>query len=95
MSARSKRAKVAPDGWHLGRTIHGHVRVPSYPADTERAGKALRDLRVERGYGLRETAMLLGMTALELSELERGAARFEDHEAAMAEAAELLPRRGP
>lgn len=55
--------------------VWGPLELPTYPPSPE--GEALRDLRVELGLGLREAARVLGLSALELANLERGRARCE------------------
>ena len=43
-------------------------------------GEALRHIRVMGGFGLRQAATLLGLTALELSGLERGSTTLSSEE---------------
>lgn len=76
-----------PDGTKVTlREAPGFCSQPCfYPEETVRLGNAVREMRVARGYGLREAAKLLGCSAVDLSAVERGAAAFLDHEAAMAE----------
>lgn len=68
---------------------HGFQRVdmPVYP--DEPRGKALRDLRVACGLGLREAAAILGIRAVRLSNVESGSERFVRDEA-YDEAARLM-----
>lgn len=84
---------VEPDGSRLVRTTHGDVWVGTYPSEAVREGRALRDLRVARGYGLREAARLLGLHAAGLSAIEIGAQRFVDRDAAWREAEARWPGR--
>lgn len=63
---------VAPIGKRIMATFHGRYEVDDYPPSPR--GRAVRDLRVELGLGLRDTAMALGLTAVQLSDLERGRA---------------------
>lgn len=53
-------------------------------------GSALRNLRVEHGLSLRETAVLLGTNVVRLGEVERGV----EPEAEYAEFRDLLQRKG-
>lgn len=77
-----KIVKVNPIGEHNGTAfIGGHLRevpLPTYPPSPD--GKRLRNRRVALGLSLREAAIALGVRAVELSELERGAARLSTAE---------------
>ena len=58
----------------------GEIEIDDYPPSPE--GKKLRDLRVQLGIGLREASRLLGLTAVQLSSVERGGAVLDWTEAA-------------
>lgn len=66
------------------------IGVPEYPPHPR--GRALRDLRVDLGLGLRQATAMLGLTAVELSALERGASTLEP--AAEWDRAEAVLRAG-
>lgn len=84
-------SKVEPIGT---RTAYGHINrgrgnhewgpfeIPDYPRSEN--GQRLRALRVSKEVGLRDTAKALGLSALELSELERGARTTDDWPALLA-----------
>lgn len=67
-----KLTPVTPIGKRTMVTFHGDYEVDAFPPSPR--GRALRDLRVELGQGLRETARALGLSAVQLSDLERGRA---------------------
>ena len=73
-----KIVKVNPIGEHNGTAIvGGHLRevpLPTYPPSPD--GKRLREKRIAVGLSLREAAIVLGLSAVDLSMLERGAARL-------------------
>ncbi len=78
-----KRETHAFVDWHDKTTgeMRGDFRpvsVDVYP--TSPCGEALRHLRVLAGLGLRETAAMLGLSAVDLSALERGSATLTDAE---------------
>ena len=49
------------------------VEMPSYPEATRAAGERLRTVRVGLRMGLREASNILGLSAVEVSCVERGA----------------------
>jgi|GEM_PF-6491014 len=75
---------VAPIGQHLAVSFHHDVWIPTYPPESVLLGGLLRELRIARSIGLRDAANRLGMSAVMLSQLERGVREFVDQEAAMA-----------
>lgn len=52
--------------------VWGEIELDAYPESKE--GRALRDFRTARQIGLREASAKLGISAVHLSNLERGAA---------------------
>lgn len=85
--------QVEAIGSRVALSTHGDHVVPVYPDDAVCEGIALRDLRLERDYGLREAAGLLGLEVIDLAALERGRARFVDRDAAWREVEARLPDR--
>lgn len=56
--------------------VHGPIEVPEYPPSPQ--GRAFRNARVAADMTLREMAKRLGLSAVHLSDVERGAAVPED-----------------
>ena len=80
-----KRTKLEPIGTRDAHAIGlGVVKLEMYSHATETLGNEIRSMRVSAGIGLREAAKRAGLSALELSEIQMGAVRFEDPEAALA-----------
>lgn len=65
------------------------VEEPIHPPLIVAQGKAVRALRVARGFGLREGARLAGLSAVDLSAVELGRQHFTDWKAAVVRLAEL------
>lgn len=59
-----------PVSWRMG--MHGPSLLPVWPDSP--AGRRLRDAREAAGLSLRAAASMLGLSAVSLGELERGAA---------------------
>jgi ribosome-binding protein aMBF1 (putative translation factor) len=55
----------------------GEGRVSSEAAERGRTGQAMRDARVKRGFTQREEAMRLGISWIELNDIEHGRLSFE------------------
>lgn len=66
----------AEDGTALNHSFE-EIEVPVYPKDAVASGRELRDARVTRGINLRDAAKLLGISVVQLSDLERGRARCD------------------
>ncbi len=65
--ARLKLTRVEPIGEH--EDVHGH-RLFTYPESAQ--AMCLRELRTRRGIPLHGAACILGITAVQYGELERG-----------------------
>lgn len=72
MAFVSRRDDGAPDGLRCGIEP---IDQPVYPPSPE--GEKLRKERQRAGLGLGEGARALGLSAMEMSQLERGSRRFE------------------
>lgn len=62
-------------------TMKGEFRevdMPAYPLSP--CGEAMRHLRVLAGLSLRDAAKMFGISAVDLSSLERGSAKLSDEE---------------
>lgn len=56
--------------------VHGPIELPEYPPSPQ--GRAFRDARVAAGLTIREMAKRIGLSAVHVSDVERGAAVPED-----------------
>lgn len=73
---------AAPAGTRAAITLHGSIAADIYPVGAALEGLALRRARVARRLGLREAAAALGMSASEMTRIERGEVEFDDPEVA-------------
>lgn len=89
MTPALKLRDVPSTGMRTGMTIHGPLTLPDYPPSPEAA--ALRQARVDAGISLREMARRLGISAVDLSAVERGSKVPEDW-GALWRATGLVPR---
>lgn len=84
MSTSAEIERVAPIGTteatalvcsRPGRSQMMTHELPVYPASPE--GQELRRIRIELGISIRQAAELLGISAVMLGQLERGASRYK------------------
>ncbi len=89
MNARVTLLPVAPIGTRTtlafvnrgeGRGGLEEVTLDVYPEASVARGRAFREYRVRIGRSLREAAQLLGLHAVDVSSLERGAATLSEDE---------------
>ena len=72
-------------------TMHGTHEDDRFSPEAYAAGDEIRALRSSLVVGLREGSRAIGMSAVDLSNLELGRAGFVDHQAALAHLRKVWP----